>query len=148
MCFILFLYFCTLFWGLCFYMFLYHFFQGVDPLAPVPDVFSSLWLLLGKPQAWPGNHPAPPASHFWRVETVDGRTPAPVDSLSHFYQFFMGLQLVPSKVVQDFFHPPYHPFFHHAPPADGTGTSSVVVWAAFVGAGARSVCCTFSHPSW
>ena len=49
-------------------MFLYHFFQGVDPLAPVQDVFSSLWLLLGKPQAWPGNHPAPPASHFWRLK--------------------------------------------------------------------------------
>ena len=35
--------------------------------------------------------------------TVDGRNPAPVDSW--FIPLFIGIQ--PSKVVQDFFHPPY-----------------------------------------
>ena len=36
--------------------------------------------------------------------TVDGRNPAPVDRW--FIPLFIGFQ--PSKVMQDFFHPPYH----------------------------------------
>jgi len=36
-------------------------------------------------------------------DTVDGRNPAPVDRW--FIPLFIGFQ--PSKVVQDFFHPPY-----------------------------------------
>ena len=41
--------------------------------------------------------------HWWYIDTVDGRNPAPVDGW--FIPLFIGFQ--PSKVMQDFFHPQY-----------------------------------------
>jgi len=47
----------------------------------------------------------PSGGHGWALaKAVDGRNPAPVDRCFIFIPLFIGFQ--PSKVVQDFFHPP------------------------------------------
>ena len=148
----------SLFWGLCFYTTssraLTHWLRFRMFSAPC----GSSWASRKRDLATIQPPQLPIFGGLKHVETVDGRTSAPVDSLSHVYPmfipclshvypFFMGLQLVPSKVVQDFFHPP--PIF---PPCSTSGWNGYEFpsgrYAAFVGAGARSVCCTFSHPSW
>ena len=71
-----------------------------------------------------------PAKPIFRVETVDGRTP--VDTVANcslsVYPILYGLQ--PSKMVQDFFHPPYHPFSHHHLWRPGQPSLGVQGWFA------------------
>ena len=70
--------------------------------------------------SWPFIHHNVELHRLCQENGVDGRNPAPVDRwLSHYLYLFIGFQ--PSKVVQDFFHPPYVSFWWSCYKIDRTG---------------------------